>query len=139
MADDPENSDAVCPLYTVTRLHLRNRSQQLEDIEQNGEASMNIVETSPDSEQSPSTAEIGELLEQALLGLPERFRTVVMLRDIEEMSTSETAAVLDLTEANVKVRLHRGHRMMRSLGKYPLSQTWPTFCRRDDSKRISDF
>jgi hypothetical protein len=36
-----------------------------------------------------------------------------MLRDVEELSTSETAAALDLTEQNVKVRLHRGRAMLR--------------------------
>jgi RNA polymerase sigma-70 factor (ECF subfamily) len=35
------------------------------------------------------------------------------LRDVEELSTSETAAALDLSEQNVKIRLHRGHAMMR--------------------------
>jgi len=48
-----------------------------------------------------------------VLGLPEQFRTVVMLRDVEELTTSETAAALDLSEENVKVRLHRGHAMLR--------------------------
>jgi RNA polymerase sigma-70 factor (ECF subfamily) len=48
------------------------------------------------------------------MNLPESYRTVIMLRDIEEMSTSETAEALDLTEENVKVRLHRGHGMMRN-------------------------
>jgi len=38
---------------------------------------------------------------------------VVMLRDVEELSTSETAATLNLTEHNVKVRLHRGRAMAR--------------------------
>lgn len=36
-----------------------------------------------------------------------------MLRDVEELSTAETAAALELTEQNVKVRLHRGRAMMR--------------------------
>jgi RNA polymerase sigma-70 factor, ECF subfamily len=54
------------------------------------------------------------LLEAAVLGLPEPYRTVVMLRDVEEMSTKDAAEVLELTEENVKVRLHRGHAMMRS-------------------------
>jgi RNA polymerase sigma-70 factor (ECF subfamily) len=97
----------------IRRLHLRNRNQQLDDTEQDGESSMNIAETSPDPELTASTAELGDLLEQALLGLPDHYRAVVMLRDVEEMSTSETAAALDLTEQNVKVRLHRGHAMMR--------------------------
>ena len=52
-------------------------------------------------------------LEEALLDLPEQYRIVVMLRDVEELSTSETAAALDLTEHNVKVRLHRGRAMAR--------------------------
>jgi RNA polymerase sigma-70 factor (ECF subfamily) len=36
-----------------------------------------------------------------------------MLRDVEEMSTAETAEALDLTEENVKVRLHRGRAILR--------------------------
>ena len=74
---------------------------------------MNMVETSPDPEQNASRAELSRLLEEALLELPEQFRTVVMLRDVEGMSTAETAAALDLTEDNVKVRLHRGRAMAR--------------------------
>jgi RNA polymerase sigma-70 factor, ECF subfamily len=95
------------------RLRLRDRNQQLEDTEQDGEFSMNMVETSLDPEQSASRAELGHLLEEAVLGLPLQYRSVVMLRDVEELSTSETAAALDLTEQNVKVRLHRGRAMMR--------------------------
>ena len=49
----------------------------------------------------------------AVLDLPDQYRAAVMLRDIEELSTLETAAALDLTEQNVKVRLHRGRAMMR--------------------------
>ena len=37
-----------------------------------------------------------------------------MMREVEEMNTSETAAALDLTEENVKVRLHRGRLMVRN-------------------------
>jgi len=53
---------------------------------------MSLVETSPNPEQSASRAELGRLLEEALLDLPDQYRTVVMLRDVEELSTSETAA-----------------------------------------------
>lgn len=95
------------------RLRLRKRNSQLDDTEQDGELSMNMVETSPDPEQRASRAELGQLLEEALLDLPEQYRTVMMLRDIEELSTSETAAALELTEENVKVRLHRGRAMAR--------------------------
>lgn len=74
---------------------------------------MNIIETSPDPEKNASSVELGQLLEEALLALPEKYRTVVMLRDVEELNTSETAAALDLSEENVKIRLHRGHEMAR--------------------------
>jgi RNA polymerase sigma-70 factor, ECF subfamily len=97
----------------LARLRLRKRNPQLDDTELEGELSMNVVETSPDPEQIVSTAELGHLLEEALLALPEKYRTVVMLRDVEELSTSETAAALDLSEENVTIRLHRGHEMAR--------------------------
>jgi RNA polymerase sigma-70 factor, ECF subfamily len=49
-----------------------------------------------------------------VLGLPEQYRVVVMLRDIDDLSTAETVAALDLTEENLKVRLHRGRAMARN-------------------------
>jgi RNA polymerase sigma-70 factor (ECF subfamily) len=64
-------------------------------------------------EEQTSNAELGRILEETLLSLPEQYRTVVMLRDVEEMTTAETAEVLGLTEDNVKVRLHRGRAIMR--------------------------
>ena len=97
----------------LRRLRLRNRNEQLEDSQYDEEGSMSIVETSPDPEQRASIAELGQLLEEAVLGLPDQYRTVVMLRDVEEMSTAETATALELTEQNVKIRLHRGRMMMR--------------------------
>ena len=93
----------------LSRLRLRNRNQQFDDTGRDGESSMNnMAESSPDPEQNASRAELSHLLEEALLGLPEQFRTVVMLRDVEGMSTAETASALDLTEDNVKIRLIGG-------------------------------
>jgi RNA polymerase sigma-70 factor (ECF subfamily) len=97
----------------LARVRSRNRTGQLEQTEDDGEFRMDVLEISPDPEQNASRAELGHLLEEAVLGLPEQYRAVVMLRDIEELSTSETAAALDLTEPNVKVRLHRGRAMAR--------------------------
>jgi RNA polymerase sigma-70 factor (ECF subfamily) len=56
---------------------------------------------------------MGALLDKAILALPESYRSVVVLRDIEEMSTADTAEALSLSEANVKVRLHRAHELLR--------------------------
>lgn len=47
--------------------------------------------------------------------LPENYRNVLLLRDIEEMTTSEAAEALDLSEANVKVRLHRARSALKRL------------------------
>jgi RNA polymerase sigma-70 factor (ECF subfamily) len=57
--------------------------------------------------------ELGALLRQAVEGLPEIYRNVVLLRDIEEMNVRETAAALGVTEGAVKVRLHRARAMLQ--------------------------
>lgn len=98
----------------LSRLRSRNRHPQVDVTEYDGEISMKITGRSLDPEQNASTAQLKEFLEEAVLNLPESYRTVIMLRDIEELSTSETAEALDLTEENVKVRLHRGHGMIRN-------------------------
>src|SRR5262249_16300019 len=58
-------------------------------------------------------AEARELLEGAIDRLPENYRTVVVLREVEEMSVAETAESLGVTDAVVKTRLHRAHAMLR--------------------------
>lgn len=60
-----------------------------------------------------SQKETRVLIEQALAELDEKYRLVFVLRDIEGLSTSETAQILGLTEANVKVRLLRARLMLR--------------------------
>jgi RNA polymerase sigma-70 factor (ECF subfamily) len=97
----------------LARLRARNRKQSLDETSENGEMTMDVIEASLNPEQSLSNAETGQLLEEALLNLPANYRTVVMMRDVEELSTAETADTLGLTEENVKVRLHRGRAMVR--------------------------
>ena len=55
------------------------------------------------------------LVLQKINELPESYRNVLYLRDIDEMSTSETAEALGLSEANVKVRLHRARAALKRL------------------------
>ncbi|MFQ5513470.1 MAG: sigma-70 family RNA polymerase sigma factor [Myxococcota bacterium] len=47
--------------------------------------------------------------------LPDRYRTVLLLRDIEELSTEETAEMLEITANAVKIRLHRARQALRQL------------------------
>ena len=58
-------------------------------------------------------SEMRELLEKAIRELPESYRSVILLRDIEELSTQETAQILDVSEDVVKTRLHRARLAIR--------------------------
>ena len=58
-------------------------------------------------------SEMKQLLERAIRELPETYRSVVLLRDMEELSTQETAQILDVSEDVVKTRLHRARLAIR--------------------------
>lgn len=63
--------------------------------------------------------ELGAMLEKALLQLPEKYRLVFVLREVENLSIAETVDTLNITEANVKVRLNRAKSLLRdSLSSY---------------------
>src|SRR4051794_11480364 len=66
-----------------------------------------------DPEEATARAEIRRLLERAIVDLPEHFRIVFVLRDVEEMSIDETARLLGLRPQTVKTRLHRARRLLR--------------------------
>ena len=75
--------------------------------------------------------QIRKLLEHAVAELPESFRSVFVLREIEGLSSEETADVLDVPIATVKTRLHRSRRRLQEMLapelKTMLSGTFP-FC-----------
>ena len=58
-------------------------------------------------------SEVRAVLHQVIGELPPGYRCVVLLRDIEQLSTEETAQILDLTPDTVKTRLHRARLAMR--------------------------
>ncbi len=60
-----------------------------------------------------SRHEIREILDKALEELDEKYRLVFLLRDVEGLSTAETAETLDISTSNVKVRLLRARLMLR--------------------------
>jgi RNA polymerase sigma-70 factor (ECF subfamily) len=59
--------------------------------------------------------ELREKVRQCIDMLPEAYRTVLLLRDIEQKDTEETAELLGCTTANVKTRLHRARQALRTL------------------------
>lgn len=63
------------------------------------------------------SSEMAERLEQAIARIPETNRAVLILRDIEGLSTREAAEALDITEETAKVRLHRARAFVRNLLK----------------------
>jgi len=98
----------------LARQRRGNRYQELEPMsEREGDPMDRFASLTPNPEQQASNSEIRRLLEEAVDNLPDSYRTVFMLRDIEEMSTTDAADVLEITEENVKVRLHRARALLR--------------------------
>src|SRR3954449_8727772 len=78
-----------------------------------------IADWSPNPEQLYDQGELKEILQKTIQGLPPGFRTVFILRDVEGLSTEETAAALELSVPAVKSRLLRARLQLRErLGKY---------------------
>ena len=71
-----------------------------------------MIEEPASPERDAQARELGRLLEQQIDLLPEGMRAVLVLRDIIELDTSETAACLGIGEDNVRVRLHRARQAL---------------------------
>ncbi len=72
-----------------------------------------LVDWNLTPEQLHQDSEAAEVLQNAILKLPMKYRVVFFLRDMEDQSTEQTAEVLGLTETAVKVRLHRARLALR--------------------------
>ena len=78
-----------------------------------------IADWSPNPEQLYTQAELKDILGKTIQGLPPSFRTVFVLRDVEGLSTEETASALELSVPAVKSRLLRARLQLRErLNKY---------------------
>src|SRR6202162_3848451 len=98
----------------LARQHRGNRYQEWEPMsEREGDPMDRFASLAPDPEQQASNSEIRTLLEAAVQKLPDTYRTIFMLRDVEDMSTTDAAEVLEITENNIKVRLHRARALLR--------------------------
>ena len=76
-----------------------------------------------DPERSAAKREIRQLLESSIDALPEAFRIVFIMRDVEELSVEETAASLGIKPETVKTRLHRARRLLRTALQDQLAST----------------
>ncbi len=85
------------------------------DEENDGEQPVRVVpDTAPTPEQRRYFEEVVMLMSTAIAELPESYRSVLMLREVDELDTTAAARKLRISQANVKVRLHRARAMVRN-------------------------
>ena len=106
---------------SLMRLRSRKRRPE-ESIEEllppfkdDGHARFEPRDWSPNALQTVESRESREFVRSCIDRLPELYRTVVLLRDIEELDTSEAAEVLGVSDGVIKVRLHRARHALRGL------------------------
>ena len=103
----------------LRRLRKRGRSDDLQRMA----STMPVAAEGP--ERHVSDRELRHIVEAAIEGLPSEYRSVVMLRDVEDLSTAEAADSLGIPTATVKTRLHRGHALLRERLRSTLGPTRP--------------
>jgi RNA polymerase sigma-70 factor, ECF subfamily len=96
----------------LSRLRGRRRFQALDESDEIG-VSARGPSRAPGPEEEVVQEQTARLLEAAVDGLPEPYRCVFVMRAVNGMTTSETAECLNLTEENVKIRMHRARAMLR--------------------------
>lgn len=80
-----------------------------------GEGKIQIADWSILPDAQALNTEMRAALDRAITSLPEIYRSVILLRDVEELSTEETAQILDITTQTVKMRLHRARLAVRQM------------------------
>jgi RNA polymerase sigma-70 factor, ECF subfamily len=102
---------------SLMRLRKRRTGKMVsidDDIEtEEGSVPRDLADWSPNPEQNYSQAELAEILRKTIQGLPHGFRIVFVLRDVDGLSTEETAETLGLSVPAVKSRLLRARLQLR--------------------------
>ncbi|MFM5924058.1 MAG: RNA polymerase sigma factor [Novosphingobium sp.] len=101
------------------RLRKQRPSAGVEEIERAQQRETVLLgfpggQTIENPEAQAARAEARVLVESAVDRLPESFRMVFLLRDVQECSIEETAAILELRPETIKTRLHRARRLLRT-------------------------
>lgn len=104
----------------IGRIRKRKKSEELGELDLAISADAGLAAlfplslVPPNAESEADRGEMRAILERAIDGLPEPFRIVFVLRDVQGMSIEETAAHLDLVPETVRTRLHRARRRLRA-------------------------
>ncbi|MEP7279891.1 MAG: RNA polymerase sigma factor [Bacteroidota bacterium] len=107
-------------LINESLLHLKKRARS---VNMNEEIMDKEIYNQHGSIQTPAATmlngELKAILEESIRQLPEKYRTVFVMREIEGMNTAETQQCLGISEVNVKVRLNRAKTLLRhTLGHF---------------------
>ena len=104
---------------SLLRLKKRKQSLNMNDDVMNNDIYHHYLVDSQTPLMNVVNSELKVILEKAIRQLPEKYRTVFIMREIESMNVAETRECLDLSEVNVKVRLNRAKAMLKnSLAEY---------------------
>jgi RNA polymerase sigma-70 factor (ECF subfamily) len=97
----------------------RKREQSIDDLLPTFQADGHQNRPTPEWNQSALAGierkETQAAVRASIDQLPDDYRTVLLLRDIQELDTAEVAGLLGITEGNVKVRLHRARQALKTL------------------------
>jgi RNA polymerase sigma-70 factor (ECF subfamily) len=98
----------------LARTRNKGRVQELEAIPENERDKMQSLRSPAMSpEEEASNSEVRCLLEEEINALPDNYRSVLVLRDVEEIDAAEVAEILSITLENVKMRLFRARAFLR--------------------------
>ena len=98
----------------LARARAGKRWTPVEDPEGEVMPEVNRRQSSTESPEAQAIrGQLGQMLQSAVDGLPATYRTVFVLREVEQLSTIETAESLGLSEEAVKTRLHRSRALLR--------------------------
>lgn len=100
---------------TRRRTSLRRESLLRERTPSIGPAAPTPSSPATDPENLASDLQLRRLIESAIDTLPEDQRIVLVLRELEQLSTRETAEAVGITEVSVRTRLHRGKAALREV------------------------
>jgi RNA polymerase sigma-70 factor (ECF subfamily) len=101
---------------TLARVRGKGRVQELaaiSEVQRYKMPSLRSLKMNP--EQEASNSEVRRLLEREVNALPDNYRAVFVLRDVEEIDAAEVAEILSITPENVKMRLFRARVFLRKM------------------------
>lgn len=108
-------NEALMLLRKTKRFKETSIDHLLPEFDQSGCRIDDILGSDQSSEANLNTKQVNDLVRGKINELPEQYRIVLILRDMEGYSTIEVAELLNLTQANTKVRLHRSRAALKKL------------------------